>query len=62
MTDTSTFVRHARSMKEGDGADVRRLFPLWQEFMNFDPFVLWDHFSIRGYAGFPSHPQPYLLM
>ncbi|MCK5639836.1 MAG: pirin family protein [Gammaproteobacteria bacterium] len=57
MINSTTFVRHANSMKEGDGADVQRLFPLWQKFMNFDPFVLWDHFSISGKAGFPSHPH-----
>ncbi len=41
---------------EGDGVDIKRLFPL-PEFMNFDPFVLWDHFSIHPGRGFPEHPH-----
>ncbi|MBI5041186.1 MAG: pirin family protein [Gammaproteobacteria bacterium] len=41
---------------EGDGAEVRRLFPI-PRFMNFDPFVLWDHFDIGAGAGFPEHPH-----
>ena len=41
---------------EGDGVDVKRLFPL-RGFMNFDPFVLWDHFAIASGRGFPNHPH-----
>jgi len=41
---------------EGDGVDVKRLFPL-NGFMNFDPFVLWDHFEISPGRGFPDHPH-----
>ena len=41
---------------EGDGVDVKRLFPL-HGFMNFDPFVLWDHFDIGAGRGFPDHPH-----
>jgi redox-sensitive bicupin YhaK (pirin superfamily) len=48
--------RHALTMKEGDGADVKRLMPV-QGFMNFDPFVLWDHFDVKPGAGFPDHPH-----
>jgi hypothetical protein len=33
-----SFVRTAVSGAEGDGAELRRLFPL-QQLMNFDPFV-----------------------
>jgi len=51
-----TFVRTAVSGAEGDGAEVRRLFPV-PAFMNFDPFVLWDDFSISAGAGFPDHPH-----
>jgi redox-sensitive bicupin YhaK (pirin superfamily) len=43
-------------MKEGDGADVRRLMPQ-PGFMNYDPFVLWDHFDVSPGAGFPDHPH-----
>ncbi len=41
---------------EGDGVDVKRLFPL-PGLMNFDPFVLWDHFDIAPDRGFPDHPH-----
>jgi len=41
---------------EGDGVDVKRLFPL-RGLMNFDPFVLWDHFNIGPGRGFPDHPH-----
>lgn len=51
-----TFIRNAASGAEGDGAEVNRLFPL-QSFMNFDPFVLWDDFTISAGAGFPDHPH-----
>ncbi len=44
------------TVPEGDGVDVKRLFPL-PGFMNFDPFVLWDHFSIGPGRGFPDHPH-----
>ncbi|MFQ5586240.1 MAG: pirin family protein, partial [Thermodesulfobacteriota bacterium] len=49
-------VRHAVEMKEGNGADVKRLMPV-PGFMNYDPFVLWDHFDVRPDAGFPDHPH-----
>lgn len=41
---------------EGDGVDVKRLFPIHGR-MNFDPFVLWDHFDIAEGRGFPDHPH-----
>ena len=41
---------------EGDGVVVNRLFPISQR-MNFDPFVLWDHFDISAGHGFPDHPH-----
>lgn len=41
---------------EGDGVVVNRLFPISQR-MNFDPFVLWDHFNISVGHGFPDHPH-----
>ena len=49
-------IRHALEMKEGDGADVKRLMPI-PGFMNFDPFLLWDHFDVKPGAGFPDHPH-----
>lgn len=50
------FIQDARTTMEGAGAEVHRLFPL-PGFMNFDPFVLWDHFTVSGDAGFPDHPH-----
>lgn len=50
------FVRTASQGAEGDGAEVQRLFPI-HGFMNFDPFVLWDHFSVSPGCGFPDHPH-----
>ena len=49
-------LRNVTIVPEGDGVDVKRLFPL-QGFMNFDPFVLWDHFNIGSGRGFPDHPH-----
>ncbi|HGX92913.1 MAG TPA: pirin family protein, partial [Candidatus Tenderia sp.] len=48
--------RTAHEMKEGDGVTVKRLMPVagWR---NFDPFVLWDDFTIRPGNGFPDHPH-----
>jgi redox-sensitive bicupin YhaK (pirin superfamily) len=42
---------------EGDGAEVVRLFPLRSGRMNFDPFVLFDHFFLQAGTGFPTHPH-----
>ncbi len=49
-------IRDVTVVPEGDGVDVKRLFPL-RGFMNFDPFVLWDHFDIGAGNGFPEHPH-----
>lgn len=49
-------IRNVSIVPEGDGVDVKRLFPL-NGFMNFDPFVLWDHFDIGPGRGFPEHPH-----
>ena len=49
-------IRAVTVVPEGDGIVVKRLFPL-QGFMNFDPFVLWDHFNIGPGRGFPDHPH-----
>ncbi|MFQ5469754.1 MAG: pirin family protein [Gammaproteobacteria bacterium] len=56
MNSRFTGLRKASQVKEGDGADVRRLMPV-AGFMNFDPFVLWDHFTVKPGAGFPTHPH-----
>ncbi len=49
--------RHiAMEMKEGDGVNVRRLMPI-PAFRNYDPFVLWDDFTITPGHGFPDHPH-----
>jgi len=52
----SITIRDVTIVPEGDGVSVKRLFPLLG-FMNFDPFVLWDHFSITSGHGFPEHPH-----
>ncbi|MCW8935664.1 MAG: pirin family protein [Gammaproteobacteria bacterium] len=49
-------IRDVKVVPEGDGVDVKRLFPL-NGFMNFDPFVLWDHFEVSPGRGFPDHPH-----
>ena len=46
----------AKETVEGDGVIVNRLFPISNR-MNFDPFVLWDHFDIGAGHGFPDHPH-----
>lgn len=47
----------ARQTSEGDGVRVRRLFPIPGHLMNYDPFVLWDDFTIIPGAGFATHPH-----
>ncbi|MDH5393250.1 MAG: pirin family protein [Gammaproteobacteria bacterium] len=49
-------IHNVSVVPEGDGVEVKRLFPL-QGFMNYDPFVLWDHFNIGPGRGFPDHPH-----
>lgn len=43
-------------IETSEGVDIKRLFPI-PEFMNFDPFVLFDHFDIGAGHGFPEHPH-----
>lgn len=57
MNAQPQFVTDALLMQEGDGAEVQRLFPIPRRMMNFDPFVLWDHFTIEPGNGFPTHPH-----
>ncbi len=54
--DRNIEIRQALEMKEGVGADVKRIMPI-QGFMNFDPFLLWDHFDVKPGTGFPDHPH-----
>ena len=49
-------IRHAQETNEGDAVQVKRLFPI-PSFMNFDPFMLWDHFDVEPGSGFPDHPH-----
>jgi len=49
-------IRQAKHTNEGDSVAVKRLFPI-PAFMNFDPFVLWDHFDVEPGSGFPDHPH-----
>ena len=52
----SVVVRTATGMAEGAGARVKRLMPV-PDCMNFDPFVLFDHFELAPGTGFPEHPH-----
>lgn len=52
----SIVIRSATVMQEGAGARVKRLMPL-PAFMNFDPFVMFDHFELAPGTGFPEHPH-----
>ena len=45
-----------KEMPEGDGVVVTRLFPTHQ-IMNHDPFILFDHFTLKEGTGFPNHPH-----
>ena len=45
----------ALTVPEGDGVVVKRLMPV-HGLMNYDPFVLLDHFNINS-GGFPDHPH-----
>lgn len=45
----------ALTVPEGDGVVVKRLMPV-HGLMNFDPFVLCDHFDVDS-GGFPDHPH-----
>jgi len=49
-------IRQALETMEGEGAEVKRLLPI-HGFMNYDPIVLWDHFSVAPGTGFPDHPH-----
>lgn len=57
MNTQPLFMTDALLMQEGDGAEVQRLFPIPRRMMNYDPFVLWDHFAIEPGNGFPTHPH-----
>ena len=48
--------RTAVETHEGDGVMVKRLMPI-PRFHNYDPFVLWDDFTIKPGNGFPDHPH-----
>ncbi|MFQ5487740.1 MAG: pirin family protein [Gammaproteobacteria bacterium] len=46
----------ARQMQEGAGVTVYRLMPI-APLRNYDPFVLWDDFTLTPGTGFPDHPH-----
>ena len=52
----SVTIRDATLMQEGVGAGVKRHLPV-PGFMNFDPFVMFDHFELGPGTGFPEHPH-----
>jgi redox-sensitive bicupin YhaK (pirin superfamily) len=48
-------IQQALTVPEGDSVTVKRLMPV-HGMLNYDPFVLWDHFDIAS-GGFPDHPH-----
>lgn len=46
----------AVEMEEGEGACVKRLFPVSRQ-SPFDPFVLFDEFKMKPPGGVPDHPH-----
>jgi redox-sensitive bicupin YhaK (pirin superfamily) len=40
---------------EGNGVKIKRQFPIRADLMNYDPFVLFDHFELTSGSGFPEH-------
>ena len=54
---TKSKISSAIETMEGSGVKVKRLFPIRADLMNYDPFVLWDHFELTPGAGFPEHPH-----
>ena len=46
----------ANEQAEGAGARVRRSIGIMNQ-RNFDPFLMFDHFSSAGTNGFPEHPH-----
>ena len=56
-TESRIEVQYGQWTVEGDGAEVVRLFPLRSGRMNYDPFVLFDHFFLEAGTGFPTHPH-----
>lgn len=56
-TDSRIEVQPGQLTVEGGGAEVVRLFPLRSGRMNYDPFVLFDHFFLEAGTGFPTHPH-----
>lgn len=46
----------ANEQAEGVGARVRRSIGIMSQ-RNFDPFLMFDHFSSSGKNGFPEHPH-----
>ncbi|EMG47859.1 hypothetical protein G210_1691 [Candida maltosa Xu316] len=46
----------AHEQAEGAGARVRRSIGIMNQ-RNFDPFLMFDHFSSSGTNGFPEHPH-----
>ncbi len=56
MKKTACSRHHTVEMEEGAGAKVHRLMPA-AGLLNFDPFVLCDHFQLKEGMGFPDHPH-----
>jgi redox-sensitive bicupin YhaK (pirin superfamily) len=57
MNMTKYKISSAVETMEGNGVKVKRQFPIPADIMNYDPFVLWDHFELTPGSGFPEHPH-----
>ena len=57
MNMTTSNISSAVETMEGNGVKVKRQFPIRADLMNYDPFVLWDHFELTPGSGFPEHPH-----
>ena len=53
---TTIKITPLQKTSEGKNVAVKRLMPL-AGLLNYDPFVLMDHFTIHPGSGFPNHPH-----
>ena len=54
QTSSSAKYIKAEEVEEGDGATVKRVMPM-KGLKDYDPYVLFDDFSITPPSGFPDH-------
>jgi redox-sensitive bicupin YhaK (pirin superfamily) len=53
---SATEIRRSVEVREGDGVAARRLMPA-SDWMSYDPFVLWENFSMSPGAALPARSQ-----